>query len=93
MSEIKREELVELIELNDKFKNAYFWNPPTSASTRRYYEKQHSMMLEGTFNGHDLDLTFTVDCSCKNIYVSRNYIVDGKKTTITKIKNMVKKND
>ena len=91
MNEIAENELTELIELNDKFKNAYFWSPPKNASGRRYYEKQNSMAIKGTFKGYELDLSFVVDCSCKNIYVSRKYVVDGKKTTITKIKNMVKK--
>jgi len=88
---ITKKILEDLINQNDKFKNAYFWTPPANASSRRSYEEYNSRNIIGKFHGHDLDLTLNISCSCKNIYVSRSFYVDGVKCTITKIKNMLKK--
>lgn len=84
-------DLKDLVDQNSYFKSAYFWSPPSSASSRRWYEKNHSRSLNGVFDGNELDLNLEISCSCKNIYVNRKYYVNGKKTTITKIKNLINK--
>lgn len=77
-----------IIEEANNMKNAYFWNPPCNASERRSYEKQHShSMIEWDENGHHYTAEYIVSCSCNNIYASGNYTRDGRKTTITTIKN------
>ena len=72
----------------EAMRGAYFFNPPTNASSRRAYEKKHSHPLviweEG---GHTFTAQYTVTCSCKNVYASGEYTKDGRKTTLTAIKN------
>lgn len=69
-------------------KNAYFWNPPCNATGRRSYEKQHShSVVEWNEGGHHYTAEYTVSCSCKNIYAYGTYTRDGKKTTLTAVKN------
>ena len=81
-----------LIATAEKFRNSYFWNPPSSAGGRRSYEKYHSIpefcWQEG---GHEYTASYTVSCSCRNIYASGSYTKDGKKTTLTAIKNSLKR--
>ena len=89
-------ELINAIEaiINEaaRMKNAYFWDPPTAAGLRRSYEKQHSHdMIEWNESGHSYTAKYTVDCSCKNIYAYGTYTKDGKKTTLTAIKNSLQR--
>lgn len=73
-------------------KNAYFWKSPNNASGRRSYEKQHShSMVEWDENGHHYTAEYSVSCSCNNIYANGKYTKDGKKTTLTAIKNSLKR--
>ena len=77
-----------IIKEAETMKNAYFFNPPCSAGSRRSYEKQHSHpLVSWEDGGHTYTAEFTVTCSCKNIYVYPSYTKDGKKTTLTAIKN------
>ena len=86
-------DILELIlETADYFKSSYFWSSPQSAKQRRYYEELHSVPLHYfEFGGHSYTVEYTVRCSCKNIYARGFYTRDGKKTTLTTIKNVLKK--
>ena len=81
-----------IIEESAAMKNSYFWAPPANARGRRYYEEQHSHP-EVTWDegGHHYTAEYTVTCSCKNIYAKGYYTKDGKSTTITTIKNSLKR--
>lgn len=82
----------EIIEEAAKMKNAYFWEPPIKAADRRWYEEKHSHeKIEWDEGGHHYSAAYTVSCSCKNIYASGYYEKDGKKTTLTAIKNSCKR--
>lgn len=73
-----------IIDEAEAMQNAYFFNPPTHAGERRSYEKKHSHeLVEWEEGGH----TYTVECSCKNVYAHGEYTKDGKKTTLTAIRN------
>jgi len=78
--------LKEAIELHEKMKNSYFWTPPSNASSRRSYEKNNSF----SFAYPGLTVDCETSCSCKNIYYSGKFYYEGKKTTLTKIKNLYK---
>lgn len=81
-----------LVDTAEKFKSAYFWNPPCSASSRRSYEKKFSIPeFSWEENGHTYTAEYNVSCSCKNVYASGTYYKDGKKTTLTAIKNSLKR--
>ena len=73
-------------------KNAYFFTSPSSASSRRSYERYHSHPLaEWVEGGHTYTAEFIVLCSCHNVYARGEYTRDGKKTTLTAIKNSLKR--
>jgi len=76
----------------ETMKNAYFFNPPTSAGARRSYEKQHSHdLIEWEEGGHTYTAQYTVSCSCQNVYASGHYTKDGRKTTLLAIRNSLKR--
>lgn len=84
--------LENIINLAEKMKNAYFWKSPGSAGMRRSYEKQNSAeKIEWTENGHVYTAEYITTCSCKNIYAHGEYTRDGKKTTLTAIKNSLER--
>lgn len=82
------EKIAAIIEESNAMKKAYFWNPPANAAGRRYYEKKHShKKIEWEEGGHHYTAEFSVSCSCRNIYAKGFYFRDGKRTTITAIRN------
>ena len=81
-----------IIKEAEYMKNAYFFTPDPTAHGRRTYEKYHSHdRIEWTENGHNYTAEFTVNCSCKNVYAYGTYTRDGKKTTLTAIRNSCKR--
>lgn len=77
-----------IIETAEHFRSAYFFRPPCSASSRRAYERQHSIPeITWAEGGHVYTASYTVQCSCSNVYASGTYTRDGKKTTLTAIRN------
>lgn len=71
-----------------RMKNAYFWTPPGSAAGRRWYEEKHTCPpVEWSEGGHTYSAAYDVRCTCRNIYARGEYTRDGKKTTLTAIKN------
>lgn len=86
------EKIREIIEEAETMKNAYFFRPDTHASGRRAYEKKHSHdVVTWEEGGHVYSASFTVTCSCKNVYARGEYTRDGNKTTLTAIKNSFKR--
>lgn len=84
--------LTALIEEADNMKASYFFTPPMGAGARRSYEKYHSHdEIAWTDGGHEYTAKYTVTCSCKNVYARGEYTRDGKKTTLTAIKNSLKR--
>lgn len=80
--------LTAIVEEANYMKSAYFFRPPTSASSRRYYEKCHSHdEISWAEGGHEYTAAYNVRCSCRNVYARGEYTKDGKKTTLTAIKN------
>lgn len=80
--------LSEIVREAEYMKNTFWWNTPTSASGRRGYEKKHSHeKISWTENGHEWTASFSVVCTCSYIRASGDYTRDGKKTTLTAIRN------
>ena len=76
----------------EEMAGAYFYGSPKSAGARRAYEKKHThATVEWTEGGHVYTAAYTVRCSCSNVYASGEYTRDGKKTTLTAIKNSYKR--
>lgn len=73
-------------------KNAYFFTAPQCAGMRRSYEKYHSHNMVSWKDGKDtFTAEYSVRCSCKNVYASGTYTKNGSKTTLTAIKNSLKR--
>lgn len=93
---MKQNELVKaidnLVDQCDHLKNAYFWTPPKSAAGRRAYEKKNSCdKIEWTDEKDNYSAELIVDCSAKNIYVTKNFFRNGKKTTLLAIRNSLER--
>ena len=81
-----------VIESAEEMKNAYFFTPPGNASGRRSYEKKHSAPRVDWIDGKDeYSAEFSVSCSCSYVYASGIYTRNGKKTTLTAIRNSLKR--
>lgn len=81
-----------IIDLAEKMKNAYFWSPPSGAGMRRSYEKYNSVpLVQWQENGNRYTAEYITKCSCNNIYAKGEYTKNGNKTTLTAIKNSLKR--
>ena len=81
-----------IIEEDANMKNSYFFTPPMAASARRSYERKHSHdTVTWTDSGHEYTARFEVVCSCRNVYARGYYSRDGKRTTLTAIKNSLQR--
>ncbi len=82
----------EIIQTAERMKSAFYWRPPTKASERRSYEKRNSVdKIEWEESGHSYTAEYIVSCSCHNVYAYGVYTKDGRKTTLTAIKNSYKR--
>ena len=80
--------IAEIIKEAERCKNSYFWTPSGNASGRRADEKKHSHpLVRWSENGHTFTAEYTFTCSCHNVYAYGTYTRDGKKTTLTAIRN------
>lgn len=69
-----------IVEEAATMKNAYFFTSPSSAASRRSYERYHSHpLVEWVEGGHTYTAEFIVSCSCRNVYARGEYTRDGKK--------------
>ncbi len=76
----------------EAMRGAYFFLPPQAAGMRRSYEKYHSHdEVRWTESGHEYTAEFRVSCSCRNVYATGTYTRDGNRTTLTAIKNSLKR--
>lgn len=86
VSDKTKDAIEEFLALSVKFKNAWFFKPDSSASSRRKYESRYSMK----YIGDGIALIFTVRCSARNVYVSKSVEINGKVTNATALKKFVK---
>ena len=52
---------------HEKFKNAFFFQPPSSASGRRSYEKYHSITIKFIYAGIEYEYWCDVSCTCRYV--------------------------
>jgi hypothetical protein len=83
-----------LCEHSTRFKNAYFFRPPQSASGRRWYEKSNSIKKQFYWvhehKRYEVSIDFTVSVSCRNVYINRVYTLNKKPCNLLKLKNLIK---
>lgn len=89
MKENIESQLVEIIKCIEKYKNSFFWKNTGNAASRRKQE----FSAEYNMNIFDLDIKveLALRISCKNFYFTKNIIVNGKKSNVLKLKNILKK--
>lgn len=80
--------LESIMDSAEKCKNAYFWHSPQSANSRRSFEQENSVPEIAWRDGNDTyTAEYVVRCSCNNVYARGIYTKNGRKTTLTAIKN------
>lgn len=70
--------LNDIVSLHESMKGAYFFHSPRVAALRRRYEEQHSQVTEFDYNGHHYLVEQETTCSCRNVYYSIYYYMDGE---------------
>ena len=92
INQSKRKELLEKIEdaisFHEKFKNAYFFEPPSSASSRRSYEKHNQRDIKFIYDGKEYRYGGCARCSCKNVYYSGFFTVDNEIKNVRSFKKI-----
>ena len=80
--------LESIMDSAERCKNAYFWQSPQSANSRRSFERENSVPEITWKDGKDVyTAEYAVKCSCNNVYARGIYTRNGRKTTLTAIKN------
>lgn len=81
-----------IVETAERFRNAYFWTPPKYASSRGYMERENTYReVEWAESGRTYTAKYDVSCSCRNVYAYGTYTRDGEPTTLTAIRNSLKR--
>ena len=73
-------------------KSAYFWTPSPTAGGRRANEHRRSHACASwTEGGHAYTAAYSYRESCNNCYASGYYTRDGKITTLTAVRNSLRR--
>ena len=81
LSKSQREKTQRALDHHDRFARSYFWNPPSSAASRRRYEKQNTFYVAFRNNGVRYTYRSDVGCSGRNIYYTGQFEVNGERKT------------
>lgn len=81
-----------VIEMAERCRNAYFWSPSGNARGRRANEDRNNIPKETfEYNGVEWEIGYSYEESCKNVYAKGLYCKDGKRTTLTAVRGLVKR--
>ncbi len=75
---------------HEKMKNAYFFNTPGRSRDRRKYEDYHSWHKSFSYHGDKYAYWSRCTCSCRNVYFSDGFTVNGQKKNVTAFKKVLK---
>lgn len=70
----------------EKYKNSYFWSGFGNQQQRTRKEKQERF----NYSGDGIELDFSISLSRNNCYVTKNIVIDGKKTTARSLAKFIK---
>lgn len=88
----KIKSIEDIIEQAEICKSAWLWTPGANAATRRWNERKHSRPeVAWTEGGHDYTARFDYRETCSHVYASGCYTRDGVKTTLTAIRNSLRR--
>lgn len=81
-----------IINICEKCKNAYFWTPGGNRRSRSYYEDKYtSTPVEWDEGGHHYSAWTDMRLSGRNAYFKSYFSKDGKRTTLTAVRNSAKR--
>ena len=80
--------LAEIVDRHERLSKAYFWTPAKDSASRRDAEKRNNDVFRTELLG-GIRAENNYKESCQNVYYHGYFYVDGKKTTVKKIKNII----
>lgn len=84
--------VAEIVAQAETCKGAYWWTPAGAAASRRWHEEQHNRdRVEWTEGGHTYSAAYHYRESCSHCYASGEYYRDGSMTTLTAIRNSLRR--
>lgn len=84
--------VAEIVTQAETCKSAYFWAPGCNAASRRWHEQQHNCgRVEWAEGGHTYAAAYHYRESCHHCYASGEYYRDGSVTTLTAIRNSLRR--
>ena len=85
-------QILDIIRQAEKFQNVYFWKPEGTAGGRRSMEKRESRPEITWIDGKDtFTAEFVVSCTCSHTEARGIYTRNGKRTTLTAVRNSLKR--
>ena len=91
LNEEQKENFNRFLFLCDKYKNSWFWGGNGNVSRRNYIENRDYLNYETEVNGVTYSVYFSVSLSRKNVYVTKQVLKNGEKTTARVIRTLVEK--
>ena len=77
-----------IIDNANQYKSCYFWTNTGNAADRR--RQEFDVNFNFIFNGKKYEIAQSLAISCKNFYFKNSVAIDGKKSNITPLKNLLK---
>lgn len=90
LSDSQHTKIRRALDQHEKFKSAYFWRPPQTAGGRRNMEKRESFEVSFRNAGTVYRYASEVRCSCRNVYYTGTFEVDGQTKTVRVFKNLIR---
>jgi len=89
---IIEEKLIEFRNLNEKFKNCYFWNSSDKKASVRRAEENEANFPEFNFElgGREYTISASLDVSCHHYYFTKVITRDGRETNMRVINTLLK---
>ena len=91
LTDEQRDNFNKFLDLCDRYKNSWFWGNNGNARLRRYKEKKDFLEYETEVNGVVYSVHFSVQLSCRNVYVTKIVKRGGEVTTARVIRTLVEK--
>ncbi len=94
MKELEAEDVIEIckdvIQLQERMRSCFTWQPPMRASDRRSYERRYSQEYDFSYKGHEYSFWQDTECSCRHIYYESCFRVDGSKKDLRLVRSLLK---
>lgn len=91
LNEEQKENFNRFLFLCDKYKSSWFWSDNGNASRRNYIQNRDYLNYETEVNGVTYSVYFSISLSRKNVYVTKQVLKNGEKTTARVIRTLVEK--